>query len=623
MRGANEFFFPMIKHHRVLSLAVLAALPGAALAQDTATALDQVLVTATRTPVALENSLSPAQVIDRAEIERSQALSLPQLLSGRAGINLTNSGGLGKQTSLFLRGTNSSHTVVLLDGVRINTADMGLAALQDLPLAQIERVEIVRGPQSSLYGADAIGGVVQIFTRRNQGSFAPHLTLGGGSNGLRQASGGIGGGTERGWFGADIAYQHTDGINACRGDALTFAGCGADEPDRDGYRNLSGSVRGGYQVTPQWTVEGSMLRADGENHYDGYYNYSETRQQVLAGSVRYTPSQQLRVSANVGRSDNTSDNYGPVPGKDSAQTHRDSASLQADIGLADGQLLTAGIDWTDDHLDGSSTAYLRDSRDNTGVFVQYQAQYGAHQVQASVRNDDNQDYGNHTTGALAWAMALGAGWRVTASHGTAFKAPTFSDLYDPFSGTPGLDPETARSTNLGVSQQGQGWRWGLDVYETRIDDLITYDSSTWRMTQVEKARIRGAELTGSTQLARIDVAAQFSWTDPRNRTGGSSQYDNALARRAQQTARLDLDRAFGDLRVGLTGTAAGKRYDDQANTVRLAGYGLLDLRVEYALTRDWSVLARAANVFDRRYETAAWYNQPGREYQLSVRYQPR
>ena len=176
---------------RMLSLAVLAALPALAHAQasDDTAALDQVLVTATRTPIALQDSIAPAQVIDRAQIESSQATSLQELLAGRAGINLTNSGGLGKQSSLFLRGTNSSHTVVLVDGVRINSADLGLAMYQDLPLAQIERVEIVRGPQSSLYGADALGGVIQLFTRRNHGEFPPHFPLGRASNGLPRASG--------------------------------------------------------------------------------------------------------------------------------------------------------------------------------------------------------------------------------------------------------------------------------------------------------------------------------------------------------------------------------------------------------------------------------------------------
>ena len=608
---------------RVLSLAVLSALPLLAHAQEPATALDQVLVTATRTPIALQDSLSPAQVIDRAQIERSQAPSLQDLLRGRAGISLTNSGGLGKQSSLFLRGTNSSHTVVLVDGVRINTADFGFAMLQDLPLAQIERIEIVRGPQSSLYGADAIGGVIQIFTRRNAGQFAPHLQLGGGSNGLREASGGFGGSGERGWFGTDIAYQHSDGINACRGSVAPFAGCGADEPDRDGYRNLSMSLRGGYTLSDTLSVEGSALRAEGENHYDGYYNYSETLQQVLGGKLRYTPGERLNLTLSVGRSDNASDNFNNSTWLGNAQTHRDSASVQADVGLAEGQLLSAGVDWSEDNLDGSSAGYLVESRDNTGVFVQYQGRFGAHHLQASLRNDDNQQFGNHTTGSLGWGMQLGGGFRLNASYGTAFKAPTFSDLYDPWSGVPGLDPETSRSANLGIAQQGDGWRWGLDVYETRIDDLITYDATTFSMSQVEKARIRGAELTGAITVAGFEFNAQLSHTDPRNRTAGSDPYDRWLARRPQDSARLDVDRRFGDFRAGITAEAAGKRFDDADNAVRLAGYGTLDVRLEYALSRDWSLLGRVGNVFDRQYETVAWYNQPGREYRLSVRYQPK
>ena len=614
----------MHKSFPLVSLALLSVLPPLAAAQvrDDAAALDPVLVTATRTAIALSQSIAPAQVISRSEIEASQSSSLQELLQGRAGINLTNTGGLGKQTSLFLRGTNSAHTVVLVDGVRINTADFGLAMLQDLPLAQIERVEIVRGPQSSLYGADAIGGVIQIFTRRNQGGFAPHLQLGGGSNGLREASGGIGGGTAQGWFGADIGYQHSDGINACRGSVSPFAGCGADEPDRDGYRNVSKSLRGGYTFSPQWSAEASALRADAENHYDGYFNHAQTRQQVLAAKLRYMPSERLTVTANAGRSDNASENSGPFDASGSAQTHRDSASLQADAQLAAGQLLSAGVDWSDDSLDGSSAGYLVESRDNTGVFVQYQGQFGQHQLQASLRNDDNAQFGGHVTGSVGWAVALDHGLRLTATHGTAFKAPTFSDLYDPWSGVPTLDPEEARSTNVGIGQHGTQWRWALDAYETRVDDLITYDASSFMMQQVEKARIRGAELTGGLQVAGVEVAAQLSWTDPRDRTTGSTQHDNWLARRARQTARLDVDRRFGALRLGLTAQGVGERYDDAANSVRLGGYGTLDVRAEYALGHDWTVLARVANVFDRSYETVAWYNQPGREYQLRIRYQP-
>lgn len=604
----------------LLAAAVALALPFTASAQD-ATELDEVLVTATRTEIAVRDSLAPAQVIGREEIERSQSASLQDLLRGRAGINLTNAGGLGKQSSLFLRGTNSAHTLVLVDGIRINSADLGLAMIQDMPLEQIERIEIVRGPQSSLYGADAIGGVIQIFTRRNPGQFLPHFRLGGGSNGLREASGGFGGTGQRGWFGTDVAYQRTDGFNACR--ASFSAGCYADEPDRDGYRNLSVSLRGGYALTDTLSVEGTALRAEGENQYDGYYNYSETEQQVIGGKLRYSPNSRFDLTASIGRADNKSDNFNGSTYLGSAQTHRDNASVQADVGVAEGQLLTAGVDWSQDNLDGSTAGYLVDSRDNTGVFLQYLGRFGQHSLQASVRNDDNEQFGNYATGSAAWGLQFGNGFKLTAGYGTAFKAPTFSDLYDPWSGVPTLAPEESRSANVGITQYGDTWHWGVDAYETRIDDLITYDSSTFMMAQVEKARIRGAELTGAIALAGFDIAAQISHTDPRNRTAGSAQFDNLLARRARNTARVDVDRAFGAFKVGLTANGASHRYDNAANSVRLAGYGTLDLRVEYAITPAWSVLARATNVFDHEYETVGWYRQAGREYGLSVRYQPR
>ncbi|MFT4179402.1 MAG: TonB-dependent vitamin B12 receptor [Thermomonas sp.] len=608
-------------------LALALAVPAIATAQshDDAKTLDNLIVTGTRTEVALEDSLVPAQVIDRAEIERSQANSLQGLLRGRAGINLTNSGGLGKQTSLFMRGTNSAHTLVLVDGVRVNTADFGAATLQDIPLAQIERIEIVRGPQSSLYGADAIGGVIQIFTRRDHGGFKPHASLGGGSNGLREAGAGFGGGGAHGWFGADYAYQRSEGINACRGyyDPATWAGAGcyANEPDRDGYHNRSLSLRGGYALTDALRVDASALAIEGDNEYDGYYNQSEIRQRVLGGKLRYAPSERFTLAVGIGRADNESDNRGAFA-TGSAQTHRDSASVQADFGIATGHLLSAGIDWSDDSLDGSSSGYAVEDRSNTGVFAQYQGRFGKQSLQASLRNDDNEQFGNHSTGSLVWGINFGDGFKLTAGYGTAFKAPTFSDLYDPWSGVPTLRPEESRSANVGLAWQGEGWRWGLDAYQTRIDDLITYDSTTWMMAQVEKARITGAELTGGIDLAGWDLSVQLSHTDPRNRTGGSSQYDNLLARRARNTGRIDLQRSFGTFDFGATLNGAGSRFDDAANAVRLGGYATFDTRLSWRFAPGWTLQANVANLFDREYETVAWYNQAGREFALRLRWQP-
>lgn len=602
------------------AVALALVLPSVAFAED-ATDLDEILVTATRTPIALRDSLSPAQVIDRAQIERSQATSLQQLLAGRAGINLTNTGGLGKQTSLFLRGAGSNQLLVLVDGVRIGSATAGLPALQDLPVAQIERIEIVRGPHSSLYGADAIGGVIQIFTRRERGALQPRASAGVGSHGLREASAGIGQGGERAWFGADVALLRTDGINACDGTAAGWgAGCYADEPDRDGYRNRSASLRAGGKPAEAWTVEGSALRVEGYNHYDGSWaNYSETVQQVLSGQVRYAPSARLSWQATVGRSDDQTDDYGAAGFVGGLDTRRDQASLQGDFVLAEGQRLTAGVDWLDDRITGT-TAYDVTARDNTGVFAEYQGRFGTQQLQAGLRNDDNEQFGSHTTGDLGWGWHFGDGLKLAARYSTGFRAPSFNDLYYPYYGNPALRPEESKNLNLGLSG-GDAWRWSVDVFENRVDDLISYDASIFLPGNVDTARLRGGELTVATTLAGWDLSAEYSHVDPRNRSEGANR-GKLLPRRARNTGRIDLDRRFGDLALGASVNAAGRRYDDAANTVEVGGHATADLRLEYALHPDWTLQARVTNLFDRDYQLVDWYNQPGREFGLSVRWQP-
>lgn len=631
-----SFRFPAF---RTLSLAIALGLPVVAAAQsggsitdDNATDLDEVIVTGTRTEVSVRDSLVPAQVIGRAEIERSQARSLSELLRGRAGVGFSNQGGLGKITTLNLRGTESDHVLVLIDGVRIGSATAGLPALQDLPIDQIERVEIVRGPRSSLYGSEAIGGVIQIFTRRGGKGLSRNFRVGGGSNNLREASGGFSYGGERAWLGASAAYQKTDGINACRGTAGDSAnpfgaGCFTDEPDRDGYRNVSLNVRGGLRFGNAWTLEGNFLNADGENEYDGsFVNRSETLQQVIGGKLRYAPSDKLNVVLSVGRNKDHSDDYLDELFMGVFQTRRDMASLQADFGLAEGQLLTAGLDWQDDVVK-SDTEFTGTSRDNKAGFVEYQGTFGKHQLQASLRQDDNEQFGDHATGSVGYGLSLGKGLKLTASYATGFKAPTINDLYYPFFGNPDLKPESSKSLNVGVAQYADSWNWTFNVFENRVDDLVSYDSSIFLPNNIDKARIRGAEFTFDTQIAGFDISTQLSHADPRNRTrttptgADNLNYDNLLARRARNSGRIDIDRRFGDFRIGTTLVGASHRYDDAANQVRLAGYGTLDLRVEYAINDEWTLQARANNVFDREYETVAWYNQRGREYGLSLRYQ--
>lgn len=616
--------------HTLPALACVLGLPSPVLAQQAATDLDQVVVTATRTPATLADAIAPTQVIDRAEIERSQARDLTDLLRGRAGIDVANQGGAGKLSTVFMRGTESDHVLVLVDGVRIGSATAGLAAFQDLPVDQIERIEIVRGPRSSLYGSEAIGGVIQVFTRRDGAGIASRARIGAGSHDLREASAGIGGTLGRGWFGIDGAYQRTDGINACRGDGMLFRGCFTDEPDRDGYRNRSLNLRGGARLTDTLTLEGHALRAEASNEYDGSIfggNEAENVQQVAGGKLAFAPSQAFTLTLQAGRAYDRSDAYfnandgTPRSYVGAFDTRRDTASAQADIGLSADHVLSLGADWQRDAVE-SDTAYAVTDRDNVAGFAQYQGRFGAHRVQASLRRDDNEQFGNATTGGLGWGMDLSQGLALRASYGTGFKAPTFNDLYFPFgSGNPDLDPERSKSANVGIVQSQGAWRWSLDAYETRIDDLIALD--TFFVPQnIARARIRGAEFTAGTALAGWDLSTQLAYTDPRNHSAGAN-HGNLLPRRARATGRIDADRAFGDLRLGVTARGAGSRYDNAANTARLGGYGTLDLRAAWAFHADWSLEARATNVLDKRYETVEYYNQPGREYGVAVRWAPK
>jgi len=605
-----------------ITAALAAALPFAAQAvapSNDADALDEVVVTATRTAITTDAALAPVEVIGREAIERSQAKSLTELLRGRAGINLSNQGGAGKLSTLFVRGSESDHVLVLVDGVRIGSATSGLASFQDLPVAMIDRIEIVRGPRSSLYGSDAIGGVIQVFTRRDKGPAQFRFHIGAGSHGYREGGLGVGGSSERGWFGIDAGLQSTDGIDACRGaGAPVFAGCFVDgQTDRDGYENHSFSARGGVNIGDALTLEAHALHASGHNEYDGgFVDNSDIVQQVVGAQLRWKASDRFDLRVDVGSNKDESDNFLGAAPKGYFGSRRDSVSVQADIALADAQLLTLGADWLRDRID-SDNDFDEKRRTNRAAFVQYQGRFGSHDLQLALRNDDNQQFGDETTGTAAWGLSFADAWRVTASYGTAFKAPTFNELYYPFFGNPALRPESSETFEAGVAWRGERTSVRLDAFSTDVDDLIAYDASIFLPNNIQHARLRGAELRVDSMLFGWTVGASASWLDTEDRDTG-----NELARRASETARLELDRSFGKFRLGFTGVAEGRRYDDLANTRELGGFATLDVRGEYAFATDWTLQARVANAFDRDYETAEFYRQPGREFFVTLRFSP-
>lgn len=584
--------------------------------------LEQQVVTATRTAQTAQQSLAAVTVLDRERIERSQAASLPELLKQVPGVSLANNGGPGKSTSLFMRGTESDHVLVMIDGIKIGSVSGGGAALQDLPLELIERIEVVRGPRSSLYGSEAIGGVIQIFTRKGQGQgVKPFFSAGYGTHDTYTGSAGVSGGDGRGWYSLGVSGSDTDGINVKSADTSGY------ERDADGYRNLSATLSAGYRFDNGLELDANLLQAKSHNDYDsvnrartsGFGANADGESRVFGTRARFSPLEPWRVTLQAGRSEDKSDAYQDGRFSSRFDSRRDSLAWQNDIDIAAGHMLTVGADYQRDEINGT-TAYAEDSRDNFGRFVQYLGEAGRHDWQLSLRRDDNEQFGLHDTGNIGYGYALTDWLRATVSYGTAFKAPTFNELYFPDYGNPALDAETSRSLEAGLAGQ-HGWgHWAVNAYRTVVDDLIAYDASISAPANVQEARIRGVELVLGSQLLGWDWNANYSLLEPENRSAGANR-GNELARRAKQLFNLDLDRQLGAFSVGASLHAEGQRYDDLANTRELSGYATLDLRGEYRITPEWRLQARVANLLDADYETADGYNQPGQAAYLTVRYQ--
>ena len=583
----------------------------------TAQAVDSnaVIVTATRTAQTADQTLAPVTVITRDDIERLQATSVPEILRATPGVDITNSGGRGKATSLYLRGTASDHVLVLVDGVKMGSATTGAAALEGLSIHEIERIEIVRGPRSSLYGSEAIGGVIQIFTRKGGDEVKPHAYFSAGSYSTKDYGAGISGSGDRAWYNLNASTLQTDGFDACTPD------CFGHDTDRDGYENVSASLRAGYRFANNVEAEINWLRSEGEVKYDGsFQNETDNTQQIMGAKLSAMPTAQWHTRLQLGRAQDESQNFLNGTAQGRFDTERDSLSWQNDVTLGMMHLLTLGVDHQQEAVD-SNTAYAVSERDNTALFTQYQGGLGDHDLQLSLRRDDNEQFGEHTTGAAAWGYDLTQTLRLTASFGTAFKAPSFNELYFPGFGDPTLQPEESESIEIGLEHHGRRSHWALHAYETKIDELIAYNAAILGPDNIDSARIRGLEASAGTQLAAWQLGASATLLDPEIRTAGANQ-GNVLPRRARRSLRLEADRAIGAHSLGATVVAADHRFDDLANSQRLPGYAVVELRGKFQLAPAWSAQLRVENLLDRDYQTAKGYNQPGRSAYLSLHYRP-
>jgi len=580
-----------------------------------------IVVTASRTAQTVDETLASVSVVERATIDRRQSKTMTDVLRGLPGVAIATSGGPGQSTSVFLRGVEADQTLVLIDGVKVGSATVGVTPWQNIPVEQIERVEVVRGPRSSLYGSEAIGGVIQVFTRRGEpGPLTPRLSVGAGRYNTARISGGISGGTEQAWMDASLGFEQSQGFDACRGEPFV-GGCLVDQPDDDGYTNKNGAISAGWRPSSRFELDVNLLRSEGEVDYDGDIfagDRSTTVTQVLSVRATARPVQAWTSIITAGRSWDDSEVYLGNRFLNRFDTRRDVLGWQNDIALAPEQLVTVGLDYQQDTI-STVPAFAETERDNVGVYGEYLGRLADTDLQLSLRHDDNQQFGGYNTGSAAVGYGLGNGLRLTASYGTAFKAPTFNELYFPGFGNPDLDPEQSWSAELGLEGLHPWGRWSVNAYRTDIDDLIAFDTFTSAPANIDRARILGLELWAAAQLAGWNADAGLTLMEPQNVTDGPND-GNLLPRRPQQTFRVDLDRRLGRIDVGGTVFVSGRRFDNGANTVRLDGYTLVDLRAEYDFGSGLRLQGRIENVLDEDYETAAWYNQPGRSLFVTLLY---
>jgi len=563
---------------------------------------DEIIITANRYAQSINESLSSVTVISRKEIEKSAATDLPSLLGQVAGLDMKNNGPYGKQSSIFMRGTNSSHTLTIVDGIKLYSASAGLTAYQHIPLSQIERIEIVRGPRSSLYGSEAIGGVIQIFTRKGSKDTSAATNVGFGENNTREISALFSGSDGNANFSLNVNHSSTDGI-----DAIVHQ----NSNDDDGYLNDSVTAKFGYEFNEVVSLESTFMNAEGNTEFDNCLNNIsyissddcdvDIAQQSFSNVFRFTPDGMWDSRFIIGTSRDDSENFWESQKNYAYETKRIDASFINNFQLAETQLVILGIDYSEDTV--NTTEYANNSRDNAAAFIAWDSQYDSIDLSVSARHDDNEQFDTHSTGSIAAGYAINDQLKLIASYGTAFKAPTFNDLYFPFFGNEDLNPEKSETAELSVRGTHSALNWSFNVYQTEIDNLIAYDPNTSLAANVNEAGITGAELITDFNAYQWDLNIGLAYIDTENKSGDNQGKE--LIARAKENLNLQAYRSFGKFAVSAAWTAQGKRYITLDNSESLAGYGIVDANIDYALNKHMKLSVKVNNITDKEYAIAA------------------
>jgi vitamin B12 transporter len=606
-----------------LTIAIAAAFPFSTFGQTAQErTLAPVLVTSTRSPQSVRDVPGDSIFIASEEIEQSGLVSLAELLQKKRGIEISTNGGPGTVSSVFVRGGSNNLTVVLIDGVRTSSSTSGGASWAAIPLSQIDHVEIAYGPLTTLYGADAVSGVIQIFTKKGDG--APRFTasIGIGSYATRSLEAGVSGsanGDHRFSYAISAAHEGADGFSATKAANYSF------NADKDGYAKDSASGQFSLEVAKGHELGFSFLQSRLDTQFDDGTSAFDARTISRLGTValssknQFLPNwnSQLKLSRSTDKSEFQTEWW---PG--TFNTTQDNLSWQNDLTIGS-DLLQLIFERRDEKVD-SDTVELVGKRSTNSVAASYLLKRGRHVANMSVRGDNSSQFGSHTTGGVAYAYHITETWRANASYGTSFRAPTFSELYYPYFGIPTNRPEEGKNVEVGLHYDDGKTQFNAAYYHNAISNLIvtttpcpilpavyTYGCSY----NVNQALLSGVTIGGATRFGDFKIRASVDLQDPRDETT-----DKNLARRAKQHGSVALEYGAGRIKAGAEAVFSGKRFDDAANITPLSGYGLLNLYVGYEFGRDWSLFGRWNNALNKDYELASTYATPGSNVFVGLRY---
>ncbi len=598
----------------LLGLVGLASLGAHAQSADS---LDPIIVTATRTTQALDSSLRDVTVIGREEIAAAGKITFAELLQRKANVEIRTTGGPGQPSTIFMRGANAQQTLVLVDGLRVSSATVGTTSIENLPLDLMERIEVVKGPLSSLYGSDAIGGVIQIFTRgADKGRLFASLT--GGSPGDYSASAGFTYAQENTTLSLTAGARKVDAPNATNEKAFCY------DPDRDPYRNAWFNLRAKQVLATDQSLSLYAFASRGKTHFDGCADfngvaYDDQNEQTLSGasivsSNRINDIWVSRLTFGQGR--DKLDITGSFAS--SFETEQNQVSWLNDLKIPGGTVLL-GLETVRQNVQPASE-FSTTSRTTNAAFASVRQAWREQTLEASLRYDRDDQFGGRTTGLVSYGLPIGDWGSLSATYGTAFRAPTFYDLYGPTSDfyvpNPALRPEQSSSIEARWrAPEFSGWNASVTYFDNQIEDLIQYVFPT--VENIRSATIRGTQVEVRGVLAGFTINASGTWQDPVDDNTGKQ-----LQGRARSFGSLDISRTWGDWGGSLTIVGTGARYDsnNEVPSSRLPGYAIVSANVRYQVAKEWSVELTAANLGNTRYTSVIGYEQPGSTVLFTVRY---